>query len=113
MAARDAWSPGKATRVAVDRVCAATGRCDCNFRTIRGWISVLGRLSYEMGGMTLEVKGRQAPREEAPVLVAAPHSTFLDAGIVYLTGYPSIICRKESGRTVWLRSTSPAPIHKN
>lgn len=64
---------------------------------------MLGRLSYEMGGMSLEVKGRQAPREEAPVLVAAPHSTFLDAGIVYLTGYPSIICRKESGRNVWLR----------
>ncbi|XP_034249443.1 lysophosphatidylcholine acyltransferase isoform X2 [Thrips palmi] len=72
-------------------------------KTVRGWISVLGRLSYEMGGMSLVVKGRQAAREEAPVLVAAPHSTFLDAGIVYLTGYPSIICRKESGRNVWLR----------
>lgn len=72
-------------------------------KTVRRWISVLGRWSYEWGGMSLEVKGRQAAREEAPVLVAAPHSTFLDAGIVYLTGFPSIICRRESGRNVWLR----------
>ncbi|KAK3930099.1 Lysophosphatidylcholine acyltransferase [Frankliniella fusca] len=72
--------------------------------TVRRWISVLGRWSYEWGGMSLEVKGRQAPREEAPVLVAAPHSTFLDAGILYLTGYPSIICRRESGRNPWLRT---------
>lgn len=43
------------------------------------------------------VKGKQASRKEAPILVAAPHSTFLDGGIVYVTGFPSTICRRESG----------------
>ncbi|KAJ8909590.1 hypothetical protein NQ315_005907 [Exocentrus adspersus] len=47
--------------------------------------------------MNVVVKGKQASRCEAPILVAAPHSTFLDGGIVYVTGFPSTICRYESG----------------
>lgn len=48
------------------------------------------------GGMHFTIKGRQASRDEAPILVAAPHSTFLDAGLVYVTGFPSTIVRTES-----------------
>lgn len=47
--------------------------------------------------MNMVVKGKQASKKEAPILVAAPHSTFLDGGIVYVTGFPSTICRRESG----------------
>ncbi|KAK7576492.1 hypothetical protein V9T40_012778 [Parthenolecanium corni] len=52
--------------------------------------------------MHIRVKGKQAPRIEAPILVIAPHSTFLDAAIVYVTGFPSIIVRRESGMNPWL-----------
>ncbi|XP_023722051.1 lysophosphatidylcholine acyltransferase 2 isoform X2 [Cryptotermes secundus] len=73
-------------------------------RPITGWrrklnpmICALGKSTYQVGGMKLIVKGRQASRKEAPILVVAPHSTFLDAGITYVTGFPSIIVRRESG----------------
>lgn len=69
------------------------------------WICILGRSAYYAGGMHIRVKGKQVPRAEAPILVIAPHSTFLDAAIVYVTGFPSIIVRRESGMNPWLGST--------
>ncbi|XP_030750012.1 lysophosphatidylcholine acyltransferase isoform X2 [Sitophilus oryzae] len=72
-------------------------------RPLEGWrkklknvICLLGRSSLMAGGMHFTIKGRQASRDEAPILVAAPHSTFLDAGLVYVTGFPSTIVRTES-----------------
>lgn len=68
-------------------------------------ICALGKSTYQVGGMKLIVKGRQASRKEAPILVVAPHSTFLDAGITYVTGFPSIIVRRESGLNPFIGST--------
>lgn len=73
-------------------------------RKLREIISIVGQLTYRVGGMNIIVKGRQATRQEAPILVIAPHSTFLDAVIVYVTGFPSIIARWESGLNPWLGS---------
>lgn len=55
--------------------------------------------------MKIIIKGKQATRQEAPILVIAPHSTFLDGIIVYVTGFPSIICRRESGANNYIGST--------
>ncbi|XP_034191322.2 lysophosphatidylcholine acyltransferase isoform X2 [Osmia lignaria lignaria] len=66
-------------------------------RKIVPWLCFFGRLTYQAGGMRIIVRGRQATRAEAPILVVAPHSTFMDGGIVYITGFPSIIVRRESG----------------
>ncbi|KAG7187842.1 hypothetical protein KM043_016878 [Ampulex compressa] len=66
-------------------------------RKIVPWLCFLGRLTYQAGGMKIVVRGRQATRAEAPIMVVAPHSTFMDGGIVYVTGFPSIIVRRESG----------------
>ncbi|XP_031826103.1 lysophosphatidylcholine acyltransferase isoform X2 [Nomia melanderi] len=66
-------------------------------RKIVPWLCFMGRLTYQAGGMRIVVRGRQASRSEAPILVVAPHSTFMDGGIVYITGFPSIIVRRESG----------------
>lgn len=60
-------------------------------------VCFFGESSFRAGGMKMIVKGKQASKKEAPILVAAPHSTFLDGGIVYVTGFPSTICRRESG----------------
>ncbi|XP_050300301.1 lysophosphatidylcholine acyltransferase isoform X2 [Anthonomus grandis grandis] len=72
-------------------------------RPLDGWrkklkdiISLLGQSSLMAGGMHFKIKGRQASRDEAPIMVAAPHSTFLDAGLVYVIGFPSTIVRTES-----------------
>ncbi|XP_043287363.1 lysophosphatidylcholine acyltransferase 2 isoform X3 [Venturia canescens] len=61
------------------------------------WLCFLGQLTYQAGGMKIVVRGKQAARNEAPILVVAPHSTFIDGGIVYVAGFPSIIVRTESG----------------
>uniref|UniRef100_A0A1B6F148 Phospholipid/glycerol acyltransferase domain-containing protein n=1 Tax=Cuerna arida TaxID=1464854 RepID=A0A1B6F148_9HEMI len=66
-------------------------------RKVRDLVASLGRWTYYAGGMRYSVRGTQAPRHEAPILVIAPHSTFFDAGICYVTGFPSIIVRRESG----------------
>uniref|UniRef100_A0A8D8YSA1 Lysophosphatidylcholine acyltransferase n=1 Tax=Cacopsylla melanoneura TaxID=428564 RepID=A0A8D8YSA1_9HEMI len=71
-------------------------------KTVKLWICKLGRSAYRAGGMQITSKGIQASRQEAPILVIAPHSTFLDAGIVYVTDFPSIIVRRESGLNPWL-----------
>ncbi|CAH1100178.1 unnamed protein product [Psylliodes chrysocephalus] len=72
-------------------------------KPLEGWrkkikhvICIIGKNVLMAGGMNITIKGRQASKTEAPILVAAPHSTFIDAGIVYLTGFPSTICRRES-----------------
>ncbi|XP_031785282.1 lysophosphatidylcholine acyltransferase isoform X2 [Nasonia vitripennis] len=66
-------------------------------RKVVPWLCLLGRWTYQAGGMKIVVRGKQASRAEAPILVVAPHSTFIDGGIVYVTGFPSIIVRRESG----------------
>lgn len=48
------------------------------------------------GGIGITIKGTQATRAEAPILVIAPHSTFLDSVIVYVTNMSSVIVRNES-----------------
>lgn len=53
-------------------------------------------MSYLAGGMAITVRGRQVSRKEAPILVVAPHSSFLDSCIVYATKMSSVIVRKES-----------------
>ena len=65
---------------------------------------MLGRWTYQAGGMRIVVRGKQAKRTEASILVCSPHSTFIDGGIVYVTGFPSIIVRRESGQNPFLGS---------
>ncbi|CAH1123452.1 unnamed protein product [Ceutorhynchus assimilis] len=65
-------------------------------KKLKNIIGLLGQCSLRAGGMHFAIKGRQATREEAPIMVMAPHSTFLDAGLVYVTGFPSTIVRTES-----------------
>lgn len=49
-----------------------------------------------MSGITITVKRRRATRKESPILVVAPHGTFLDSLIVYLTDLSSVTVRMES-----------------
>ncbi|XP_059617742.1 lysophosphatidylcholine acyltransferase isoform X2 [Phlebotomus argentipes] len=76
---------------------------DLRSRPMKGWrrllknlICLVGRCSYLAGGMSIRVIGTQARRDEAPILVVAPHTTFLDSVIVYVTNMSSVIVRKES-----------------
>lgn len=82
-------------------------------RKIVSWICLVGRLTYQAGGMKIVVRGKQASRSEAPILVLAPHSTFIDGGIAYVTGFPSIIVRRESGLNPFIGSRWYTPVSFN
>lgn len=40
---------------------------------------------YRFGGLQISVKGQQAIRKEAQILVVAPHTTFIDAILIHVT----------------------------
>ncbi|XP_035917961.1 lysophosphatidylcholine acyltransferase isoform X2 [Anopheles stephensi] len=73
---------------------------DLRNKPLAGWRRCLKRplgefatLAYTCAGLGITIRGRQASRTEAPVLVVSPHSSFLDAVIIYLTGLSSPLVR--------------------
>ncbi|NXD97350.1 PCAT2 acyltransferase, partial [Chaetorhynchus papuensis] len=65
-------------------------------RMIQTTLSGLTRAAYFVMGFQVKVKGKVASLAEAPIFVAAPHSSFFDAIICALTGMPSIVTREEN-----------------
>ncbi|NWW27291.1 PCAT2 acyltransferase, partial [Falcunculus frontatus] len=65
-------------------------------RMIQTTLSSLTRTAYFVMGFQVKVKGKVASLPEAPIFVAAPHSSFFDAIICALTGMPSIVSRAEN-----------------
>jgi lysophosphatidylcholine acyltransferase/lyso-PAF acetyltransferase len=64
-------------------------------RRIKMALAQLGLSMWMLCGVGLIVKGKPAKRCEAPILVAAPHTTFLDAVIIHLTKLSSPIARQD------------------
>ncbi|KAM9241778.1 lysophosphatidylcholine acyltransferase 2B-like [Dugong dugon] len=62
-------------------------------------------------GFVVKVKGKKATREEAPILVVAPHTTFFDAIACVVAGLPSVVSASANVRIPWVRkvilSTQP------
>ena len=52
------------------------------------------RIAYYLSGWVVRTRGVMS--RDVPVLVAAPHSTFGDAIVLFCSGLPSIICRSET-----------------
>ncbi|XP_026122245.1 lysophospholipid acyltransferase LPCAT4 [Carassius auratus] len=74
---------------------------------VRGWrwwlfqhiMLFLSRAAFfSLGFLRIRVKGRQAGLKEAPVLVVAPHSGFLDMLVLCVTGLPTVVSRAENCR---------------
>lgn len=63
---------------------------------IQATLSCLTRTLFFVMGFRVKVKGKVASLQEAPVFVAAPHSSFFDAIVSALTGMPSIVSRAEN-----------------
>ena len=61
-----------------------------------------GTLLFWSAGFRISIKGQQASRAEAPILVGAPHSSFLEALIIYMCG-SSPVSRHEN-KTAFLIS---------
>lgn len=65
-------------------------------RMVQTTLSSLTRAAYFVMGFQVKVKGKVASLLEAPIFVAAPHSSFFDGIICALTGMPSIVSRAEN-----------------
>ncbi|KAK1152010.1 lysophospholipid acyltransferase LPCAT4 [Acipenser oxyrinchus oxyrinchus] len=53
-------------------------------------------LFFVMGFMKVKVRGRMAPPTEAPILVVAPHSSFLDSIVMVPCGLVTVMSRAEN-----------------
>ncbi|NXA54377.1 PCAT2 acyltransferase, partial [Nothocercus julius] len=65
-------------------------------RMIQRSLSCLTRTIFFVMGFRVKVKGKIAGPLEAPIFVAAPHSSFFDAIVSALTGMPSMVSRAEN-----------------
>lgn len=87
-------------------------------RPVEGWrrwlfhpiVWLLSRaVFFSMGFLWVKVKGRRADLKEAPVLVVAPHSGFLDMLVLCPTQLATVVSRSENtslpvigGKGLWL-----------
>lgn len=74
-------------------------------RPVKGWrrwlfhpiVLLLSRAVFLcLGFLWVEVKGRRADLKEAPVLVVAPHSSFLDMLVLCPTQLATVVSRSEN-----------------
>ena len=61
------------------------------FRRIKTVITSVGKCWFFAMGFRMKVTGKLATNIEAPILVAAPHSTFFDAAIGFVASLPSAV----------------------
>jgi hypothetical protein len=54
-------------------------------RTLKFIVARVAILMYLFGGLGIATKGRKVSRRVAPILVTAPHSSFLDGLIIHVT----------------------------
>ena len=68
------------------------------------------------GFWRVEVRGRQAAPQAAPILCVAPHSTFFDALAVAVMGAPSVVAKAETKHVPFFGSliayTQPLLVHR-
>ena len=60
-----------------------------------------GYVAFWFLGFRVNIIGQQASRQEAPVLIVAPHSSFLDVFTIALC-YASPVARIENSKTWFL-----------
>ncbi|CAL4203919.1 unnamed protein product, partial [Meganyctiphanes norvegica] len=66
-------------------------------RKIRWYMGLCGRwMMFCYAFQWMKIKGRRASRDEAPILVAGPHSTFFDCNAVFWSGVPCLVNRIEN-----------------
>ncbi|XP_037936996.1 lysophosphatidylcholine acyltransferase [Teleopsis dalmanni] len=79
---------------------------DLKIKPLTGWRRQLQRLTagcmrmvYASGSFHyITFKGERASPKEAPIMVVAPHSSYVDSIIVVATGPPSIVAKQETSQ---------------
>ena len=71
-----------------------------NGKRLGNW---LGRMCFRSAGfLSVKVTGEPADPSDAPILVAAPHSTFFDGFVVFWNDMPYIVSREENRKLPFL-----------
>lgn len=74
-------------------------------------LKFLFQATFFSAGFLVKVKGKKAPRDEAPIFVTAPHSTFFDAIACVVAGLPSVVSASQNAQIPvagkFLLSTQP------
>ncbi|XP_042294256.1 lysophosphatidylcholine acyltransferase 2 isoform X2 [Sceloporus undulatus] len=65
-------------------------------------LTFFGHVLYFVMGFRVKVKGKVASPKEAPILAAAPHSSFFDGIVSIAAGLPSIVSRQENLSSLFL-----------
>uniref|UniRef100_A0A8W4FPT2 EF-hand domain-containing protein n=2 Tax=Sus scrofa TaxID=9823 RepID=A0A8W4FPT2_PIG len=80
------------------RAGANTPARSCGRRLARLILKLLLKALFFVAGFRVTVKGEKAPRQEARILVAAPHSSFFDAIVCVVAGLPSVVSASQNAR---------------
>uniref|UniRef100_A0A9L0R9K2 EF-hand domain-containing protein n=1 Tax=Equus caballus TaxID=9796 RepID=A0A9L0R9K2_HORSE len=59
-------------------------------------LKFLFQATFFLAGFLVKVKGKKATRDEAPIFVTAPHSTFFDAIACVVAGLPSVVSASQN-----------------
>ncbi|XP_019482521.1 PREDICTED: lysophosphatidylcholine acyltransferase 2B-like [Hipposideros armiger] len=74
-------------------------------------LKFLFQATFFSAGFLVKVKGKKATRDEAPIFVTAPHSTFFDAIACVVAGLPSVVSASQNAQIPvagkFLLSTQP------
>lgn len=66
-------------------------------RNVQALVAGAMRMLYAAGSFHyITYKGQRASVKEAPILVVAPHSSYVDSIIVAATGPPAIVAKRET-----------------
>ncbi|XP_040570240.1 lysophosphatidylcholine acyltransferase 1 [Lepeophtheirus salmonis] len=72
-------------------------------RTLLSYYGIIAKMVFWSAGFQISVKGEQASRSEAPILVGAPHSSFLEGVIIVMCG-SSPVSRHENRHAILISS---------
>lgn len=66
-------------------------------RNVQSLVASAMRMLYAAGSFHyVTFKGQRASPKEAPILVVAPHSSYVDSIVVVTTGPPAIVAKRET-----------------
>ncbi|XP_004420910.1 PREDICTED: lysophosphatidylcholine acyltransferase 2B-like [Ceratotherium simum simum] len=80
-------------------------------KLVQSALKFLFQATFFLAGFLVKVKGKKATRDEAPIFVTAPHSTFFDAIACVVAGLPSVVSASQNAQIPvagkFLLSTQP------
>lgn len=80
----------------------------CFSRSVRPLAVFFSRALFFMAGFHwVSVKGKRATSAEAPILAAAPHSSYMDALPVTYLGLTSVVAKTEAESVPFFGSMAP------